>query len=170
MEGGSYGSGAKFAGVLTLGLTVVSHSAFALEWEIERNFRYFLYPSDVAAQRVAHDIYIAENGKAPTPEQSERQLNGPGFWTTPLAKAGAMRDRWPVDWPRDGAGTVFDLVKRLRQDEGRPLTVGPEESKPPRLGQSAGVGTRRPPADGLHGHVLEPGRQAAQQLRPLGRL
>ena len=27
------------------------HSAFALDWEIERNFRYFLYPSDVAAQR-----------------------------------------------------------------------------------------------------------------------
>ena len=24
------------------------HSAFALDWEIERNFRYFLYPSDVA--------------------------------------------------------------------------------------------------------------------------
>jgi hypothetical protein len=29
------------------------HSAFAMDWEIERNFRYFLYPSDIAAQRVA---------------------------------------------------------------------------------------------------------------------
>jgi hypothetical protein len=32
------------------------HSAFALDWEIERNFRYFLYPSDMAAQRVARDL------------------------------------------------------------------------------------------------------------------
>jgi hypothetical protein len=26
------------------------HAALALDWEIERNFRYFLYPSDMAAQ------------------------------------------------------------------------------------------------------------------------
>jgi len=58
------GSCTRFASVLALGLTLVSHSAFALEWEIERNFRYFLHPSDVAVQRVAPDIYAAENGKA----------------------------------------------------------------------------------------------------------
>ena len=101
--------------------------ALALEWEIERNFRYFLYPSDVAAQRVARDIYAAENGATPTPEQSERQTNGPGFWATPLAKAGALRARWPVAWRRDDNATVFDLVKRLRQDEGRPLRTTPQE-------------------------------------------
>ncbi len=39
------------------------HSAFALDWEIERNFRYFLYPSDMAAQRVARDLYIAAEGR-----------------------------------------------------------------------------------------------------------
>ena len=94
------GSRTRFASVLAVGLTLLSHSAFALEWEIERNFRYFLYPSDAAVQRVARDIYAAENGKPPTPEQSERQLNGEGVWTTPLAKAGALRDSWPVDWPR----------------------------------------------------------------------
>ena len=31
------------------------HSALALGWEIERNFRYFLYPSDMAEQRVTGD-------------------------------------------------------------------------------------------------------------------
>ena len=102
-----------------------SHSAFALDWEIERNFRYFLYPSDVAVQRVARDIYVAQHNAAPTPEQSELQVNGAGFWTTKLADAGDLSKRWPIDWPRDG--TIYDLVKRLRQDEGRPLTVGPQQ-------------------------------------------
>ena len=55
------------------------HSAFALDWEIERNFRYFLYPSDVAAQRVGRDLYIAEKGATPTPEQLEIFMNGAGF-------------------------------------------------------------------------------------------
>jgi hypothetical protein len=39
------------------------HSAFALDREIERNFRYFLYPSDVAAQRVARDLYIVQKAR-----------------------------------------------------------------------------------------------------------
>ena len=38
------------------------HSAFAFDWEIERNFRYFLYPSDMAAQRVARDLYVVQKG------------------------------------------------------------------------------------------------------------
>ena len=40
------------------------HSAFALDWEIERNFRYFLYPSDVATQRVVRDLYIAQKARS----------------------------------------------------------------------------------------------------------
>ena len=119
---------ARALGILFLAFSLaLPRSALALEWEIERNFRYFHYPSDVAAQRVGRDIYSAENGAAPTPEQSERQMNGPGFWATPLAKAGALRDRWPIAWPRDDKTTVFDLVKRLRQDEGRPLLVSPQD-------------------------------------------
>ena len=46
------------------------HSAIALDWEIERNFRYFLYPSDVATQRVGRDLYIAEKGATPTRNSS----------------------------------------------------------------------------------------------------
>jgi hypothetical protein len=54
------------------------HSAFALDWEIERNFRYFLYPSDIAAQRVARDLYVARKGATPTPEQLEDLMNDGG--------------------------------------------------------------------------------------------
>lgn len=39
------------------------HSALALDWEIERNFRYFLYPSDMAAQRIARDLYVVQKGQ-----------------------------------------------------------------------------------------------------------
>jgi hypothetical protein len=56
-------------------------TALALDWEIERNFRYFLYPSDVAVQRVARDIYIEKHGSPPNAEQFEALINGPGFWT-----------------------------------------------------------------------------------------
>ena len=62
-------------------------AALALDWEIERNFRYFLYPSDVAAQRVARDLYVAKNGgAAPSPEQLEHFMNGPAFWTMKLER------------------------------------------------------------------------------------
>jgi hypothetical protein len=54
------------------------HSAFALDWEIERNFRYFLYPSDMAAHRVARDLYIVRKSGAPAPEQLETLMNGGG--------------------------------------------------------------------------------------------
>src|ERR1700748_849974 len=69
------------------------HPACALDWEIERNFRYFLYPSDVAAQRVGRDLYIAEKGSTPTPEQLENFMNGAGFWTQKLGQAGDLRKR-----------------------------------------------------------------------------
>jgi hypothetical protein len=78
------------------------HSALALDWEIERNFRYFLYPSDVAIQRLARDLYVAEKGTSPTPEQLEKLMNGGGFWKTKLGEAGDLRKRWPIDWPRVG--------------------------------------------------------------------
>jgi hypothetical protein len=102
-------------------------SACALDWEIERNFRYFLYPSDVAAQRVGRDLYIAEKGATPTPEQLEIFMNGAGFWTAKLGEAGDLRKRWPIDWTRDNAATPFELIGRLRREEGRPPPVGPNE-------------------------------------------
>jgi len=118
----------RAAALLSFGCALVwNAAAFALDWEIERNFRYFSYPSDVAVQRVVRDIFIAEKGKAPTPEESELLINGEAFWTTPLAKAGALSDRWPIDWPRDDRATVYDLVRLLRQEEGRPFLIGPEE-------------------------------------------
>ena len=96
-------------------------AALALDWEIERNFRYFLYPSDVAAQRVARDLYAAKNsGAAPTPEQLEHFINGPAFWTTKLSEAGDLAKSWPIEWPRAAAATPYDLVKQLRAEEGRP--------------------------------------------------
>jgi hypothetical protein len=100
--------------------SLAPRAALALDWEIERNFRYFLYPSDVAAQRVARDLYAAENGAAPTPEQLEKFMNGPAFWTTRLSEAGDLAKSWPIDWPRDAAATPYDLVKQLRAEEGRP--------------------------------------------------
>ena len=105
----------------------VPHSAFALDWEIERNFRFFLYPSDVAAQRVARDLYIAQKGAPPTPEQLEKLMNGATFWTTKLGEAGDLRKRWPVDWPRDDSMTTYQLVEQLRAREGRPPPVPEQE-------------------------------------------
>jgi hypothetical protein len=109
-----------FLAVLILG-SLAPEAAFALDWEIERNFRYFLYPSDAAAQRVAHDLYAAENGAAPTPEQLEKFMNGPDFWTTRLSEAGDLAKSWPIDWPRAAAATPYDLVKQLRAEAGQSL-------------------------------------------------
>jgi hypothetical protein len=95
-------------------------TAFALDWEIERNFRYFLYPSDVAAQRVARDLYVAEKGAPPTPEQLEKFMNGAAFWTTKLGEAGDLKKSWPIDWPREDSATPYQLIKQLRAAEGRP--------------------------------------------------
>ena len=105
-----------------LGL-LAPHAAFALDWEVERNFRYFLYPSDLAAQRVARDLYVAEKGAAPTPEELEKLMNGAGFWSTRLGEAGDLRKRWPIDWPRDDNATPYQLVEQLRAREGRPPPV-----------------------------------------------
>ena len=103
------------------------HSAFALDWEIERNFRYFLYPSDMAAQRVARDLYIVQKGAPPTPEQLESLMNGRGFWKTKLGEVGDLRKRWPTDWPRDDAATPYQIVEQLRTQEGRPPPASEQE-------------------------------------------
>ena len=103
------------------------HSAFALDWEIERNFRYFLHPSDVAGQRVARDLYIAQKGAAPTPQQLEQLMNGGSFWATKLGEAGDLRKRWPIDWPREDSATPYQLVEQLRAQEGRPPPVSEQE-------------------------------------------
>jgi hypothetical protein len=103
------------------------HRAFALDWEIERNFRYFLYPSDVAVQRVARDLYIAQKGATPTPEQLEEVMNGSGFWTMKLGQAGDLRKRWPIDWPRDDSATPYELIAQMRAREGRPPLVPEQE-------------------------------------------
>jgi hypothetical protein len=95
------------------------HPAFALDWEIERNFRYFLYPSDMAAQKVARDLYVVEKGATPTPEQLENLMNGGGFWGMKLGEVGDRRKRWPIDWPRDDSATPYQLVEQLRMQEGR---------------------------------------------------
>ena len=103
------------------------HSAFALDWEIERNFRYFLYPSDMAAQRVARDLYIVQKGAPPTPEQLENLMNGGGFWKTKLGEVGDLRKRWPTDWPRDDAATPYQIIEQLRTQEGRPPPASEQE-------------------------------------------
>ena len=103
------------------------HSAFALDWEIERNFRYFLYPSDMAAQRVARDLYIVQKGATPTPEQLENLMNGGGFWRTKLGVVGDLRKRWPIAWPRDDSATPYQLVEQLRMQEGRPPPASEQE-------------------------------------------
>jgi hypothetical protein len=103
------------------------HSALALDWEIERNFRYFLYPSDMAAQRVARDLYVAQKGATPTPEQLEKLVNGGGFWRTKLGEVGDLRKRWPVGWPRDDSATPYQLVEQLRTQEGRPPPASEQE-------------------------------------------
>jgi hypothetical protein len=103
------------------------HSALALDWEIERNFRYFLYPSDMAAQRVARDLYVVQKGATPTPEELEKLMNGGGFWTTKLGEIGDLRKWWPIDWPRDDSATPYQLVEQLRVQEGRPPPASEQE-------------------------------------------
>ena len=103
------------------------HSAFALDWEIERNSHYFLYPSDMAAQRVARDLYIVQKGAPPTTGQLENLMNGGGFWKTKLGEVGDLRKRWPTDWPRDDAATPYQIVEQLRAREGRPPSASEQE-------------------------------------------
>jgi hypothetical protein len=100
-------------------ITTIAGPAFALDWEIERNFRYFEYPSDVAVQRVARDIYAAKHhGSEPTPAELEAFINDQDFWSLPLADAGESRNAWPLAWPRDNTSTTLEFVATLRSEEG----------------------------------------------------
>ena len=103
--------------------TLAPRAALAIDWEIERNFRYFLYPSDVAIQLVARDLYVAEKGASPSPGQLEDLMNRGGFWSIKLGEVGDLRKSWPIDWPRDDDATPYQLIKQLRAAEGRPPPV-----------------------------------------------
>lgn len=89
-------------------------------WEIERNFRYFKYESDVALQRVGFDLARAALHHAPDVEEMEKFLNDPGFWArAKLSDADpAARKAWPAKWRADPAASVYDLIAMLRHDEG----------------------------------------------------
>ena len=150
-------------------------TALALDWEIERNFRYFLYPSDVAVQRVARDIYIEKHGSPPNAEQFEALINGPGFWTTKLGSVGDFRKNWPIDWPHDDATTPYQLLQKLRAEEDRVPPISADELG--RRGWASLACSRTISwasawrhADGIDGDLLEPNATIAHGLRRLGRL
>ncbi len=102
---------------------VAPRAALAIDWAIERNFRYFLYSSDAAIQLVARDIYVAEKGVTPNSAQLDDLMTRGGFWSIKLGEAGDLRKTWPIDWPRDDDATPYQLIKQLRAAEGRPPPV-----------------------------------------------
>ncbi len=96
----------------------VTSATAAPDWEVERNFRFFRYLSDVAVQRVAYDIAAARLRKTPQPEDVELVLNHPLYWSeTKLSEAGQARDLWPDAWKDPALVTPYDLLKRLRARE-----------------------------------------------------
>ena len=124
---------------------------------------------------------MERNHASPTPAEMEELLNGnAGFWSTKLSAAGALRGNWPIDWPRDETSTVYDLVKRLRQEEGRDRRA-PTPSDPAELGRlgwasllTRGPGNGTPmgstdtcwdPAKRLHSHCDS---QWGDYVRPVG--
>jgi hypothetical protein len=108
----------RIAAIAALIASIVG-PAYALDWEIERNFRYFEYPSDVALHRVAREIYAAKHqGSEPTPAELEAFINDQDFWSLPLANAGDSRKAWPLSWPRDDTTTTLQLISTLRSEEG----------------------------------------------------
>src|SRR5262245_15099422 len=94
----------------------------ALDWEIERSFRYFRYASDEAVHRIAFDLLILDN-IARTPENIERLLNGGRFWSRSLPPAGQRPEHWPAAWKDASVATVQDIVIAMRQGEGRALAA-----------------------------------------------
>ncbi len=86
-----------------------------LNWEIERNFRYFKYNSDVALQRVASDLFEAQHVHKPDAAELERYLNDPGFWVKKLSTA-KHRETWPKAWL--DFETPRGLIRELRDTEG----------------------------------------------------
>src|ERR1700734_1444796 len=107
----------RIAAIAALIASIVG-PAYALDWEIERNFRYFEYPSDVALHRAARDIYAAKHqGSEPTPAELEAFINDQDFWSLPLANAGDYRKPWPLSWPPDDPPTPMQLISALRSEE-----------------------------------------------------
>jgi hypothetical protein len=101
-------------------------------WEIERNFRYFKYDSDVALQRIAFDLASAALKHAPTAGELEGFLNAPGFWESArLVDADAdARAAWPLAWREGAPEIVYDLIKQLRgekEEQARPKMAPPEQ-------------------------------------------
>jgi hypothetical protein len=78
-------------------------------------------------QQIARDLYLAQKGATPTPEQLEKLMNGGGFWTAKLGEVGDLRRRWPINWPRDDDATPYQLIEQLRTQEGRPPPVPKQE-------------------------------------------
>jgi hypothetical protein len=64
-------------------------SCFALDWEVERNFRYLVYPSDAAIPRVAADAYFGQRGRVAS--RDDLELFTRLFHDPPLA---ANAHRW----------------------------------------------------------------------------
>ena len=135
-------------------------AALALDWEIERNFRYFLYPSDVAAQRVARDLYAAKNGAAPTPEQLEHFINGPAFGPRNSArpatsrKAGRLNGRAPPPRP-------MTLSSNCAPRRGGSRRLWSRNSTGAAGRASSSASGRKPDADRIDRHLLESGPEAA---------
>ena len=123
--------------------------ASTLDWEIERNFRYFQYPSDVAIQRVAFDI-SAQTQASPTVEDVELLLNDPRFWTrTKLDQAGSARSHWPLAWNAPHIHSPYDLLKALRAKESGRAAL-PDAAALGRRGW-ASLLVRPPTTGGAHG-------------------
>jgi hypothetical protein len=168
----------RFCWLCLLGLIAASSivtSSAALEWSVERNFRYFVYPSDNAVQTIAADILYDQQGHLPNPEDLEHLLNGPDFWSTPLANAGDRRVSWPISWQNPQHKTVADLISALRAQEAR--AGAPSEIETSRLGWASlmahgnnpgrtmgSTDTCWDPAVRLHTNC----RQYGDYVRPLG--
>ena len=142
------------------------HPATALDWEIERNFRYFLYPSDVAMQRVARDLYVAEKGASPTPLQLEELMNGGGFWSAKTRRGRRhekeLADRMAARRRRHALS--IDQATESRGGAG-PACLG-TGARPARLGEpprprAVAVAPARGDADRLYRDLLESGPAAA---------
>ena len=124
------------AKLIALGAAVVSiqqAAAGALDWEIERNFRYFKFSPDIAVHRIAFDLFKAEFKKTPSIDGLERYINGPGFWKKNLVSADAERNSWPKAWRANNLKTPYALIAKLRGLENDRAAV-PDASELERLG------------------------------------
>ena len=101
-------------------------SADTLDWQVERSFRYFRYPSDEAVHRIAFDLLKHDNVE-PNPERIEKLLNGGDFWNKALPPAAERPAYWPADWK--SAATPRAIIAKMRAAEGRTDATGLFESR-----------------------------------------